>query len=155
MPALRKAVPALIRKRLRTVAKLNAAALESGRQRDLHALRVAVKRLRYNLEFFAVLLGPHGDEALIVLGRLQERLGTISDAGSFSRTCAAMLARLGPDDPRRPGLLGRIEAARTGRRQALAALRSGLARKGEAAYPERLAAAISAALGSLSPKPAE
>jgi CHAD domain-containing protein len=145
-------VPADSRARWRAVAKMNRRALRSGRQRELHALRIEVKRLRYNLEFFRSLLGNESAAALEVLGRLQERLGTISDAAAFTRAYRTLLARLGPDDPRRPGLLARIAAERVQRHQALADLRAGLAAEGEAAYPERLAAAMSAALGSLSPK---
>jgi CHAD domain-containing protein len=152
MPALRKAVPGLLRARLRAVQRSTRHALASGRQHDLHALRVEITRLRYNVEFFRGVLGPEAGDALQVLGRLQERLGTISDSGAFLRTYRALALRLGPDDPRRPGLEERIRAARRARRRALASLRAELARDGERAYPERLAASISAALGSLSPK---
>jgi CHAD domain-containing protein len=131
---------------------MNRSALRSGRRHELHALRIEVKRLRYAVEFFRSLLGPESAAALELLGRVQERLGTISDAVAFTSAYRTLLARLGPDDPRRPGLLARIAAERVQRRQALAELRAGLAAEGEPAYPERLAVAISAALGSLSPK---
>lgn len=47
--------------------------------RDLHRLRIEVKRLRYAAEFFAPMLPGHGREALRRLARLQDLLGRIND----------------------------------------------------------------------------
>lgn len=151
MPALRKFARHVIRRRLRAVLREGAAAVPSGSDERLHELRKAVKRLRYTLEFFASLADPAASEALELLGRIQDSLGTIADADAFARTYAALFESLGRDDPRREGLKACAEAARTRRERALASLRK-LWSGGAESYPERLAASISSALGSLSPK---
>ena len=53
-----------------------ALASEEGR----HEARIAGKRLRYTLEFFAEALGPHVEQALAPLIALQECLGALQDA---------------------------------------------------------------------------
>ncbi len=151
MPALAKAVPRLVSRRLREVVATAGPALESGDRRDLHALRVAVKRLRYNLEFFRAILDPEAGDAIALLSRIQENLGTISDADRFSLTYAALRKTLPRGDPRRTGIRALKAAAAAERARALAELRTAWAR-GARNYPERLATSISAALGSLSPK---
>jgi CHAD domain-containing protein len=55
-------------------------ALASPRDEDLHEARIAGKRLRYTLEFFADALGPNIEQALAPLIALQECLGTLQDA---------------------------------------------------------------------------
>jgi CHAD domain-containing protein len=55
------------------------AALESLRDEDLHEARIAGKRLRYTLEFFADALGPNVEQALAPLIALQECLGALQD----------------------------------------------------------------------------
>lgn len=45
----------------------------------LHQARIAGKRLRYTLEFFADALGPSAEQALAPLGALQESLGHLQD----------------------------------------------------------------------------
>src|SRR6185436_7095769 len=47
---------------------------------SLHAARIAVKRLRYTLEFFADALGPQVEQVLDPLMALQENLGSLQDA---------------------------------------------------------------------------
>jgi len=143
----------MIRKRLRIVLEDGAEALASGRSSDLHALRIAVKRLRYNLEFAVHLEHSEASSALDLLALLQERLGALSDADTFRRTYGAMLDGIEADDPRRPGLENLRDSARTDRERALEAVRDLWHKGGEKPYPEKLAASISAALGSLSPKP--
>ena len=87
-----------------------------------------------------------------ILSRLQEHLGTIADADAFELVYEELLDCLDGDDPRAFGLESRRQATRTERERALEALRS-LWKDPEQRYRERLAASISAAVGSLSPKP--
>ena len=47
---------------------------------DLHAARIAGKRMRYTIELFADAFGPRADELLAPLTVLQECLGLIQDA---------------------------------------------------------------------------
>jgi CHAD domain-containing protein len=62
----------------------------------LHQARIAGKRLRYTLEFFAEALGPHVDQVLSPLVDLQECLGALQDVV----TARAHLATLGlANDP--------------------------------------------------------
>jgi CHAD domain-containing protein len=150
---LRKFARRTLRKRLNKVLRRIPGAIRSGDAAQLHALRKECKGLRYSVEFFAPLLAAGGAEALGLLESLQERLGTIADADAFARTYATLLDGLKHDDPRRPGLTACRESARGRREKALATLRrwcSGADPDG--AYPDRLAASISSALGSLSPK---
>ena len=130
-------------------------ALRRGRGRELHAIRIDFKRLRYTLEFVAPLASEQLVPALEALALAQERLGTIADADAFTRTYVELLDALSAHDERRPGL--EMLRARTGRERAVALseLRALWAGGEEAAaYPERLAASISDALGSISPKDA-
>jgi CHAD domain-containing protein len=145
---LRKAVPRILHKQLRTVVACLTSGLEGERDRDLHAARVAVKRLRYNLEFFRSLLGDEADGALDLLVLAQERLGTISDAATFERAYGALLDGLEFEDPRRAGIEARRRAAQAERARALEGLNALWSRDGDRLYPERLAASISAALTS-------
>ena len=51
---------------------------------ELHALRIAIKKLRYSLDFFAALFDPDGVKRLRSrLSRLQEVLGTLNDAATL------------------------------------------------------------------------
>ncbi|QBD78912.1 CHAD domain-containing protein [Ktedonosporobacter rubrisoli] len=50
------------------------------RKRELHDLRIAIKRLRYTLEIFAEALPASCQEALSELEKLQEELGTLHDS---------------------------------------------------------------------------
>jgi len=145
---LRRAVPRILSKRLRRLLAGAQEALASGRADDLHAVRIAGKHLRYNLEFFRSILGPAGDIALELLAQLQERLGTIADLDAFARDYNELLASLDKSDPRVAGLRARLRAVRREREHALETLRQRWSR-GET-YPERLVASISAAVDSLS-----
>ena len=60
----------------------------------LHQARIAGKRMRYTLEFFADALGPHVDQVLAPLVELQECLGTLQDVV----TARAHVATLGLAD---------------------------------------------------------
>jgi CHAD domain-containing protein len=140
-----------IRKRSRRVLEDGPPAIGRGRDADLHALRIAVKRLRYAVELTKT-FAPEAAETLKQLARLQEALGSLADADAFARTYAALGAELSPGDPRRPGIDALREATRAERGHALAAVRALWAGDETGSYPERLAASISATLGSLSEK---
>jgi CHAD domain-containing protein len=152
MRTLRKFARHSLRKLLAKVERHARAALPDGSDAELHALRIAAKRLRYNLEFFAPILGPECVAAIERLTRIQDKLGALADADAFARTYEALLAELEPGDPRRAGLKACREAAHRHRDQTRAALRASFGKTGGAAYLESVAASISAALGSLSPK---
>jgi CHAD domain-containing protein len=125
-------------------------ALRSGSDEDLHALRVGLKQLRYNLEFFRSLLEGEAKDALDLLAVGQERLGTISDDDAFSRTYKALLEDLEQGDPRRRGLDARLQATKREREREVEALRALWDGGEKKPYPDRLAGCISEALGSLS-----
>src|SRR5579863_2312200 len=59
-------------------------AVAAGRDDELHALRIAGKRLRYNLEFFSDLLGRDVATALGLLELVQDKLGDVADANAQS-----------------------------------------------------------------------
>jgi len=56
----------------------------------LHQARIAGKRMRYTLEFFADALGPNGDQVLAPLVELQECLGALQDVVTARRHVAAL-----------------------------------------------------------------
>jgi CHAD domain-containing protein len=57
---------------------------------DLHAARIAGKRLRYTLEFFADALGPNVETLLAPLTALQENLGALQDSVVARQHVAAL-----------------------------------------------------------------
>ena len=126
-------------------------ALALGRDADLHAARIAGKRLRYTLEFFAPQFAPAGATALGLLTHLQDVLGAIADSDTFLATYEALLAPLEQDDPRVPGLLALRRRALEFRASRIAAARGLWKGARYAPYPEMLAASLWAALGSISP----
>ena len=70
--------------------------LPNAESETLHQARIAGKRFRYTLEFFADALGPHVEQALTPLIALQENLGALQDGV----TARAHIAALGlADDP--------------------------------------------------------
>jgi CHAD domain-containing protein len=140
-----------IRKRLRRVLEDGPSAIERGRDADLHALRIAVKRLRYAVELTRT-FSPEAAQTLKALARLQEALGSLADADAFRRTYATLGAEFGPGDPRRPGIEALHETTRAERERALGELRALWAGDETGNYPGRLAASISEMLGSLSVK---
>ncbi len=80
-----------LRKRLKA-AKRCAKAARADDPESLHALRIAIKRLRYGLEFFCSLLpGKTARKVLRRLATLQEELGQFNDlasAGALLMDCA-------------------------------------------------------------------
>ena len=70
--------------------------LPNAESETLHQARIAGKRFRYTLEFFADALGPNVEQALTPLIALQENLGALQDGV----TARAHVASLGlADDP--------------------------------------------------------
>jgi CHAD domain-containing protein len=115
---------------------------------ELHATRIAAKRLRYTIEFFAALLGPQRTTALGLLVVLQDRLGEIADAEAFTRFYRELLDGLPKRDPRRTGVSARITACAAQRREAIDAVRALWRGGAYPPYPDMLAASISASLAS-------
>jgi len=139
----------IVRKRLRALLDDAEGALRRGRDAELHALRIEVKRLRYTLECAIPLAHDEALVALDFLALLQERLGDLADADTFARTYAELSSHLAPGDERAAGIATLIAAAARERARALDAARA-LWRGDDATYPERLAASVSATLASLS-----
>jgi CHAD domain-containing protein len=128
-------------------------AIGRGIDDELHRARIAGKRLRYNIEFFASQLGPERETALGLLALLQDKLGAIADARAFMCTYEALLLGLEPGDPRVTGLEARIAACRAQRADNISAVRALWRGDEHSPYPDMLAASLAAALGSSS-KPA-
>jgi CHAD domain-containing protein len=124
------------------------------RDGELHATRIAGKRLRYTVEFFASALGEPRVTALGLLALLQDRLGTIADAEAFERFYEDLAKAMPEGDHRRTGLQARRAACEQQRREGIEAVRT-LWRGGTyPPYPDMLGAAISAALSSPGSDPA-
>lgn len=148
-----EALGRIVRKRARTLRKDAPRALERGRDDELHALRIDVKRLRYALELLAPIARAETLVALDLLAILQERLGALADAATFATTYAVLRSNVPPGDPREAGLAMLAASAERERERALLAARA-LWNGADATYPERLVASISATLDSLSAKSA-
>ncbi len=149
-----RAIARAVDRRAQRVLGRSRSALRRGRSDELHALRIAFKRLRYTLEFLAPLGTERVRPALEALALAQERLGTIADADAFARTYDDLLEDLSGEDERRPGLQMLRERTERDRAAALAELRALWDDGSGAPYPATLAASISAALGSISPNDA-
>jgi inorganic triphosphatase YgiF len=66
-----------------------------------HQLRIAIKKLRYSVEFFAPLFDPEASRALRTrLARLQDILGTMNDAATLERLLSEI-----PADPKDPAMV--------------------------------------------------
>jgi CHAD domain-containing protein len=142
---------AVVRKRLQRILEDGTVAFARGRRSELHALRIAVKRLRYNIEFAASLATGDVRAPLHLLAQLQERLGALADADGCVRTYETLLDGLAESDPRRIGLIALRDTISADRTRQLAEARAFWTL--DPPYPERLAASISAAFDSGSPKP--
>lgn len=139
-----------IRKHLRRVRRSGDRVVERGSGPQLHALRVALKRLRYNIEFArAILPESETSEALTLLAQAQERLGTISDDDAFSARYATQLAGLDANDLRRVGIEARRTRVAHERERELAALRTLWKSGDDVPYPKRLRAAVRGATDAL------
>jgi len=97
LPALRSFARARLERLRRKVLKL-AQRARTDDPVSLHALRIAIKRLRYALEFFAPLAARKSvDRAVAALAGLQEVFGQINDLANASRLlkeCAGSDERL-------------------------------------------------------------
>lgn len=79
---------------------------------SLHALRIAVKRLRYTLEILAAVV-PDSDDFLQTLKGLQDTLGAIHDADVLTPVLEADMAREGET----PGVRALLELTRAERHE--------------------------------------
>jgi CHAD domain-containing protein len=141
---------ATLRKLLRHVRACGDRVIGRGSGKQLHALRVAFKRLRYNVEFFRTILADDDAKAaLVLLVQAQERLGTISDDDAFAAYYAAQLSSLDANDPRRIGIEARVKTVEHDREHELTCLRSLWEDDADERYPKRLRAAIRGAVASL------
>lgn len=127
-------------------------AIGQGRAAELHATRIAGKRLRYNVEFFASQLGPERKTVLGLLALIQDRLGAISDAETFVDAGGDLLRILEPDDSRAPGIRAHIAACRARRDDEVARLAALWRGDEHSPYPDMLVASLAAALASTSSK---
>jgi CHAD domain-containing protein len=140
----------IVERSLKRIVRDGRRAVASGKDNDLHALRIDVKRLRYTLEFAGPVFGDALREPLSLLALAQERLGALADADTFGRTYAAMLADVPPSSELRQGLERLCNDSARERARALEAVRALWNDAGGVPYPEKLAASISTVLGSLS-----
>jgi len=139
-----------LERRLARLVRDGRRAVGAGDEDALHALRIDIKRLRYALEFAAPLLAGDARDALALLALAQERLGALADADMFARTYERLRRGAGDDGALEPGLRRLHDDACRDRHAALADIRTLWDGDESGSYPERLAASISAALGSLS-----
>jgi CHAD domain-containing protein len=107
-------------------------ALPGAAPEALHAARIAGKRLRYTLEFFADALGPRAEQALEPLVALQENLGQLQD----EVTAWAHVAALGLDDD--AGAQSYLAARSAERQELLAELPRRWEKVDSATYRRRL-----------------
>jgi CHAD domain-containing protein len=121
-------------------------AIGGARDDELHAMRIAGKRLRYNLEFFASRLGPSHTTALRLMALIQDRLGAVADADALLRALAGLAAPLAASDPRRKGIERCIAEARAERARSINAIHALWHGRGHSPYPEMLAASVAVAL---------
>lgn len=74
---------------------------------ELHALRLATKRLRYTLELFRSCYGPGLGLRIAALRELQQLLGEINDTAAAERTLDAVLNGRSPQRTRIESFLRR------------------------------------------------
>jgi CHAD domain-containing protein len=117
---------------------------------ELHAMRIAGKRLRYNLEFFAGQLAPENATALGLMTLMQDRLGAIADAEALERSLREIAATLEASDARGAGIERCIANVRLDRERAIERMRALWRGQGHSPYPEMLAASVAVALESSS-----
>jgi CHAD domain-containing protein len=67
------------------------AAVTRERPKSYHRLRLAIKRLRYTLEFLDPALGPESESLVADLVRMQDRLGALNDIRLLEKRLAAFL----------------------------------------------------------------
>lgn len=95
VPGLRHTVGAaaagLVATRVERCARAFARLRDDGDAEDAHALRIEIKNLRYTVEFFAPVLGPHVEEPLRAVTELQDRLGEVQDGVQTGRLAGELL----------------------------------------------------------------
>ena len=123
-------------------------AVEHGRDEELHALRIAGKQLRYNLEFFESAIGPQAGTALGLLSHAQDVLGHVADADAFALLLRDLERDVPPGDARLPGIASLLAGCAAGRAHAVAEFHALWTGAGHSPYPDMLAAAVAAALES-------
>jgi CHAD domain-containing protein len=84
--------------------------LEGATLDQLHSLRIAIKRLRYAVEFFKSVLGDSADEVIEDLKKIQDHLGDLNDAkvacqilSEFITNWQGYRGELTPEVPEYPG----------------------------------------------------
>jgi CHAD domain-containing protein len=87
-PNARRQLPGLVRAYFAYVRKLLAA---DPRPTELHAIRLATKRLRYSLELFRPCYGPGLETRLAALQNLQQILGEVNDCVAAERLLEDLL----------------------------------------------------------------
>jgi CHAD domain-containing protein len=141
----------VLRRRMATFVDLARRAMRSGRDADLHRARIAGKRVRYNVEYFASQLGPERDTAIGLLTLIQDRLGAVADCAAFGRAYESLLRDIEPGDPRVAGLRTRIAECKARRADLLASVRSLWQGVEHSPYPDMLAASIAASFSTSKP----
>lgn len=114
---------------------------------ELHAVRIAAKKLRYQLEILEPYLGERGREAVRRLKALQETLGEFHDDTVLDDTLRAEIARA--SERGRALLAGELRRLRTTRRRVLARdereVRAAIERLREQGFVALVADALAAA----------
>lgn len=105
---LRHVLPILLHQRLANVRAYDSV-LPASDEKQLHALRVEGKRLRYALEFFAPVLGTSADSFLALIQSMQDTLGRINDIAVF----VSRLQRLDKLSPEQATLVEKYVALRS------------------------------------------
>ncbi len=86
-----EAAPVLIYERMAHV-RAYEPMLEQADIAQLHALRIAFKRLRYTVEFFREVLGAEAAEVIAALKAMQDHLGDLNDADVACKIISRFLA---------------------------------------------------------------
>lgn len=106
---LRKFARKALRKRFALIEK-SLGGFEKSSPRRMHDLRIAFKRLRYALEFFAPIFpGKRLLRYLALLTEIQDILGQINDQTTASRLIRAMHPKRKPNPLTRGWIAGRVE----------------------------------------------
>jgi CHAD domain-containing protein len=90
---VRDLAPIMIYERLAAV-RAYEQALGSATIKELHALRLEFKKLRYTVEFFREVLSPKSKEVIRDIKRLQDHLGKLNDADVACQITNGLITRL-------------------------------------------------------------
>jgi hypothetical protein len=123
----------------------------------LHRVRIAAKKLRYQLEVIAPYLGAAGEEAVGRVRRLQNRLGDFHDDTVLDRTLLREIRRA--EDRDRSHLASELRRLRAARRRSLLrderSVRAAIDALHESGFADLLRGALAAAGVVLTPHTAE